>query len=271
MTAYKDVELINRFVEKMPKNNWRVYIHLDKKSQIDIEQIDKRAKVYKLYNIKWGSINHLYSIVELLRIARKTAKKDSYFHILTGQDFWLTPPEMFDKFIVDGDLYVNIVSNPNWYHGGKDIWKYNTLVNLLDLRKPVWRKLNRGYMFLQDLFGVSKPLPDYPIYGGSVYCSITFDAVEYILTSSIANEMLRTLKNSAIGEEIFFQTVLMNSPYRTKINPNNLRYSDWSVKNAPKNLSLEDFDKIKSSKCLFCRKLSSNSTLLDKLPLKETR
>lgn len=267
MTAYKEFELINRFIEHTPKD-WNIYIHLDKKVKDKKKCINKRAKVISTYPIKWGSISHLCAILDLLRIACRKADEETYFHIVTGQDYYVTLPERFDNLMENGKIYMDMISDTNWYDGGKSIYRYRTLVNLLDLRKPFFRKINRTYMKLQDYLGLCKSLPEYPIYGGSVYCSLPYDAVQYVLKSDMAEHLLNNLKSSAIGEEIFFQTVLMNSVFKDRIVPQNLRYSDWSVVNAPKILTKEDAEKILSSKKLFCRKLTlkESQELLNIIP-----
>lgn len=46
ITAYKDIENLNRLIHYAPEE-WGIYIHLDKKSSIRKEEIDKRAHVYQ--------------------------------------------------------------------------------------------------------------------------------------------------------------------------------------------------------------------------------
>lgn len=53
MTAYKDVEQINRFINVAP-DNFDFYIHLDKKSAVDKSALSPRAKVFSEYNVFWG-------------------------------------------------------------------------------------------------------------------------------------------------------------------------------------------------------------------------
>lgn len=270
MTVYKDVELVNKIIKNVP-NDWDVYVHVDEKSSIVESQLDNKVYVIKKYKINWGSINHLLAIIELLKIAFEKTREEAYFHIITGQDYFVTSPEGFDKIVNGGKIFLDIVSNPKWYNGGEDIWKYRTLAQYIDLRKPFNRKINRLYMFLQKYMGLCKSLPSYPIYGGSVYCSLPTNAVEYVLNSDIAKKMLNALKSSAIGEEIFFQTVLMNSPLKSSIIISNLRYSDWSVVNSPKTLNEEDFKSISASNALFCRKvdLIKSNKLLEMLPIQD--
>lgn len=52
MTVYRDLSMINKFVEHIP-SDWGIYIHIDMKSNIDVSQIH-RGNVYKMKNIYWG-------------------------------------------------------------------------------------------------------------------------------------------------------------------------------------------------------------------------
>lgn len=117
------------------------------------------------------------------------------------------------------------------------------------------------------MLGLQRSLPSYSIYGGSVYCSLTKNAVNEVVNGETSEDLLQRLKNTTCGEEVYFQTILMNSNLRDTIFNNQLRYIDWNVKNAPGVLIDEDFDKIVKGKALFCRKLDStvSKSLLIKL------
>lgn len=52
MTAYKDPSMINRFIKHIP-DDWGIYIHIDRKSDIDISDIIK-GRIYKQKRIYWG-------------------------------------------------------------------------------------------------------------------------------------------------------------------------------------------------------------------------
>ena len=103
-------------------------------------------------------------------------------------------------------------------------------------------------------------MPSYRLYGGLVYCSICGGAIKWVLDSEISRDLLNRLENTTCGEELFFQTVLLNSPFSENIINNNLRIMDWNVKSPPKVLREEDFHKIIDSSCLFCRKVDSKSS-----------
>lgn len=85
-------------------------------------------------------------------------------------------------------------------------------------------------------------------------------AIKWVLDSEISRDLLNRLENTTCGEELFFQTVLLNSPFSENIINNNLRIMDWNVKSPPKVLREEDFRKIIGSNCLFCRKVDSKAS-----------
>ena len=116
------------------------------------------------------------------------------------------------------------------WDGGFDILRIRTLSSYGDIRKPLWRIGNWLLHMLQNKLRLGRALPPYPIYGGSVYMSLTKDAVKEALYNALAKDLLNRLGNSTCGEEIYFQTVLMNSPCRDYIIGNNLRYIDIYIK-----------------------------------------
>lgn len=70
------------------------------------------------------------------------------------------------------------------------------------------------------------------------------------------------------SDEIFFQTILVNSKYLKSISNKNLRYVDWELRNgsSPAFLDLSDYDKIILSEKIFARKFNNISeALLEKL------
>lgn len=264
MTAYKNVDQINHLIRLIPVE-WGIFIHIDKKSDINIKDIDNRACIIKKWNIYWGSINHLKAVLDLLKIAIEKGTFD-YFHIITGQDLIIATPTQFDEIMAQNNIYIDCIEIPyeKWrYNWGGGFWIYQkrTLALWGDVRYFPYRIFNFLFVRLQKILGLYKKLPEYKLYGGALYCSLTKEAVYEVLNSKIGKHLLRNLKYSLCGEEIFFPTVLMNSKLKNHIMNNNLRYVDWSVKNPPKVLDIDDYPKIKKSNCLFCRKIEYPQSL----------
>lgn len=266
ITAYKNVDLINNHIDCIP-DDWGIYIHLDKKSKINIEDINKRANVFKQYSVNWGSRNHIKAILFLMKKVYENDFNYDYYHLITGQDFLCCPPSVIDdKLGYEGKTYMEFfrVPNPAWtgWHGGLDIIEYRTLAPFVNLKNLKWRLRNQKFEKLQEKLHLKKSLPAYQIYGGSTYSSFYKSAIEEILTNPMAKDFYQKLSMSLCGEELFFQTILMNSPLKDKLVNNNLRYIDWNSDNPPKIVTDEDYDAIVNSGALFCRKIDEQSGLL---------
>lgn len=264
MTAYKDDELINTFLSKVPRD-WGVYIHIDRKSKLQPSDIrHANAFIEKKYKIYWGGQEHLLAFLDLLANAHK--KHFDYYHLVTGQDYFASSPENFDDVVGDiGNNYIEIhpLPRPGWWNGGYEILQYKTFTSYFNIKKGVKHKIHQLFWDLQKLLHIKHSLPSYPLYCGSVYCSLTDAAVDFSLNSDVSLDLINRTRNSICSEEIFFQSVIMNSPYKDKVVNNNLRYIDWSSPirgNVPAVLNESYFDDIVSSRRLFCRKIDSNKS-----------
>ena len=67
-------------------------------------------------------------------------------------------------------------------------------------------------------------------------------------------QVVRFFRHVFVPDEIFFQTILMNSPLHDEIENDNLRYVEWSREPAPAVLGVDDLDAMLSSGKLFARK-----------------
>ena len=256
ITAYKDVELLNTIIKATP-GDYGIFVHIDKKSSIRLNEINSRAKIFSWKKVYWGSWEHLYIITELLREAIKDSRNFDYFHIITGQDFYSINPSKFDCILGNKKSnYIDIFKLPNeqWGWGqGLNIYKYKSIASYCDIRKQPYWLIHRLYLKFQQVF-YKKSTPTFPLYGGSVYCSLHSSFVSYLLNDEFAKNLLGYLKHHLVAEEIYFQTVIMNSPFSENVVSSNLRYIDWSLKTLPKTLDKNDVDNICGSNTLFARK-----------------
>jgi hypothetical protein len=74
--------------------------------------------------------------------------------------------------------------------------------------------------------------------------------------------LVRFFRRVACPDEMFFQTLVMNSPFRDRVLGSNFRYVQWPENGArnPKVLDEGDFDRIAASRAHFCRKLDSRAS-----------
>ena len=106
-------------------------------------------------------------------------------------------------------------------------------------------------------------------YGGSGWWALSRLAAEHVVdTADRSPELVRYFRRTRVSDEIFFQTILMNSPLSESIVNDDLRYLEWrnpAVAGGPAVLRREDFASIERSPKLFARKfdVTQDSAILD--------
>ncbi len=271
ITAYQDFPMLERLIQRFV--DFHVYIHIDKKTvRHHREQVSALKKkyirndnihFYTRYAVGWGSINHLLSVLFLLK---KVARNDrvSYVHIISGQDYPARNVADFSVFDKSRDIFLNhfhladtsadIQSRYNQKHWFASIFPilghpYKRVDSFISRHFPCSAHKIGGYDFNK-------------LYKGLVWASMPLDVIKYICkySASFPGRMfLFDLRFCEIPEELFLQTVIMNSAYRHSVQADNLCYSLWEEKNGsiPAVLDEDDYDRIKNSGAFFCRKIDS--------------
>ena len=103
-------------------------------------------------------------------------------------------------------------------------------------------------------------------FGGGAYWCLSRECVEYVAEFARARrDVVEFFKHVDIPDEIFFQTVVMNSDLAGSVVNDNLRYIDWSRGPRPAILEARDFEGLRDSRKLFARKfdVSQDVDVLD--------
>ncbi len=267
ITAYKNYhhleDLVNFFDDK-----FNIYIHIDRKSSIskdDIQKLSSKERVQyvsQTYKINWGGINHLRAILELAEKAVGDST-NKYFHLITGHDYPIVSIDRLNDFMEknqDKDFMEYVpLPYPAWPEDGMDRLSRYNIYDLIDGRTGLNERLIKGFSKLQRKIGFkrsfSKDFP--PLYGGSTYWSLKRESLEYVFQYMENHpRFLERFKYSFCSEEIFFQTILLNSPMKGNIINNNMRFIIWEERNGnfPANLDCNDYNDILKSDALFARK-----------------
>jgi hypothetical protein len=278
ITAYKNLDHLAEIVDYFPKDCFDFYIHYDKKSKIDkddLRVLDVKFLSRK-YKVNWGGRNHLKSILLLAKKALQN-KDIAFFHLISGQDFPVKEPSYFTTNIDLTKNYMEFFPMPAkcWPYGGMDRVELFNFYDLFDARKNMGvimriRKFQKDFRIKRP---ISKKLPT--LYGGSTWWSLTRDALQYVIDyTDTHGALIRRLKYSFCSEEIYFQTVLMNSRFAENTVNDNLRYIDWDSGRGgyPAVIDISDYISIKASNKLFARKFeSSGSDALKQLLIKDNK
>ncbi len=178
-----------------------------------------------------------------------------YVNLLSGQDYPLKNPTVIHAFLEANHpkQYMEFFSVQNeWQEAIPRLTRYH----LVNFDIPWKFKIEEW---------INKVLPDRKIpkqwvaVGRSQWFTITLDAVRYIVDCLGKNpRLVRFFKFTWGVDEIIFQTILYNSPLKTTMVNENLRYIDWSEgKSSPKTLTMVDKETLGNCGKFFARKFNA--------------
>lgn len=271
ITAYRNfnhlMDIINFF-----DADFNIYIHIDKKHKPEKTVINtiKSAKnvdfISSKYSVNWGGLNHLKCYLLLSEEALKNPD-NVYFHLISGQDFPVKTSNHF-KNLIKGDhlkdhieffkLPTTIWKNQN---GGFDRIEYYNLYDIVNAKKYI--KWLWFLVRIQKKIHLKRRVSDSvgELYGGFTWWSLTRDTLQYVIDYTKEKPyLINRMKHTFCPEEMYFQTVIMNSEHAENVINDNLRYIDWNQDRvgeheaSPAILNITDFEKVKSSNKLFARK-----------------
>ena len=267
ITAYKEIDALIDLINQLG-SDFNFYIHIDKKSKMDFSILYniKNVFVSNTYKVNWGGVNHLKAILLLSQESLNNVD-NSFFHLITGEDF---PTKSIDSFLsLDRSRnyleYFEMPANRWIGNGGMDRINYFQLYDVFDAKKEKQNSYINKILTKQKKLNFKRSYSDkFPkkLYGGSTYWSLNRDALNYVVNYP-NKELLNRFKFTFCAEEIYFQTILLNSSFANTIVYNNLRYIDWSSGRGgyPAFLDESDFDGIISSDKYFARKVKCDSKL----------
>jgi hypothetical protein len=99
-------------------------------------------------------------------------------------------------------------------------------------------------------------------FGGQMYWSLPRDAVEYVLqTTAREPRLVRFFQHTFIPDEMFFQTILLNSPHRERVRTLSapdcygLHFIDWRPNSErPETIETSTLPRLRATPAFFARK-----------------
>ncbi|MBC7486607.1 MAG: hypothetical protein H7282_07630 [Cytophagaceae bacterium] len=271
ITAYRDFNHLIDIIQFFDNDEFECYIHIDKKYFPDeaiVKKIRSLPSVKLLsnhYTVNWGGRNHLRSCLLLVEEALKNTEC-VYFHLISGQDFPVKGLTYFKSFASSNRKdYITHYKMPykNWIHGGMNRVEYYNFYDVFDAKKN--GQWIQRLLTWQQQIGFKRKLSNKvpPLYAGDTWWSLTKETLQYVIDYTQKKPyLLSRMKHTFCAEEMYFQTIIMNSPYAQNVVNDNLRYIDWTSGRSgspahPDVLDNSDLDKLKSSSALFGRKFQS--------------
>lgn len=260
ISAYKLPEQLVRLVDRLDSPSASFFIHVDKKSPSEVHarmtgELEGRPNVTFLprHRCDWGGFGHVAATLEGISSIVKGRNECDYVVLLTGQDYPIKSPDEIEAFFARQSprLFLDNfpLPHPDWDRQGLDrieAWYIRLAGRRIVVDPPDGFPLRRRF-----------PLGMQP-YGGSSYWNLTGECVAYIHSFARANPgFVNFFKYVEVPDELFFQTIVMNSPFRGDVVNEDLRFIEWRDERSasPAVLTASDFDKIVSSPdLLFARK-----------------
>jgi hypothetical protein len=267
--AHKDLGQLNALIGQLRDDDFLVYVNLDRKCDIDPAGVDPRARlVAKRIDVHWGAFSQVQATLNsLAQIVAEVPGFDKVI-FLSAQDFpLLSNAALKDELArLAGHELLDTVAigkapgqwaadyRYQYFYAGRGGRAETLLVALLN-------KAMRAAGIKRRMPGGMQP------YGGSSWWALSRECVRALL-ERLGREpgLLRFFRSVACPDEMFFQTLVMNSPFRARVLGQNFRYVQWPENGArnPKVLDEADFERIAAARAgrgaHFCRKIDSRAS-----------
>jgi len=278
ISAYKLPEQLIRLVHRLQAPKTTFLIHIDRKTSPEIAsgmksglEAIENVQFLPSHNCFWGEFGHVAASLEGIRAIGEQAVPCDYAVLLTGQDYPIkTHAEITAKLETGGGKsFLSHFPLPSriWPNQGMERierWHCRIMGRYL----PFPRNENDRHVPWLPRFVERLLLPDkrrfYPgmkPFGGGGYWCLSHEAVEYVYAYVRVNpRYVRFFKTVYIPDELFFQTILMNSPLHLKLIDDDLRQIDWSDRRPgrfPAIFEVKDIDMLMTSQKLFARKFDT--------------
>ncbi|MBQ4279014.1 MAG: hypothetical protein IJC16_03545 [Rikenellaceae bacterium] len=214
--------------------------------------------------VRWGDFSQVAATLQGLREIVDTGVEYDYVLFISGQDYPILPVGEIVRQIGErtgSEMIARIELRPE--HPLSRRYRYR---HYHFARPAVTHAVNR---LIRTLSPARRSYPLYPVYKGSPWWCLSGACIRYVLDYCDRNPgFVRFNRTVHCPDELFFQTIIMHSPFAERVTGDNFRYIDWSAGLAnPKTLGAEDYEAIVASGKWFARKLdeTADSRLLDLL------
>ena len=263
--AHKDIDQINALVEQLRDDDFIVYVNLDRKCSIDPAAVDPFARrVARRVDVHWGTFSQVQAVLHsLVQILDEVPDFDKVL-FLSAQDF----PLLSNAGLKDAlaglrgrELLDTVPFGTEPGQWAAD-YRYQFFYPgqggpLARLACGVANRAMRATGRRRRLPGGLRP------YGGASWWAMSRECAAAIL-ARVAREpdLVRFFRSVGCPDEMFFQTLVMNSPFGERVLGKNFRYVQWPEHGArnPEVLLDKDFERVAASGAHFCRKIDSQAS-----------
>jgi hypothetical protein len=259
--AHKDLGQLNTLVSQLLDDDFLIYVNVDAKSAIDINSLHPAARlVQPRINIHWGQFSQVEATLHSMRQVLLEAGDFDKLVFISAQDAPLLPNRRLkiELAALAGRELLDCVAI------GPQGWACAERYQYFHASGAPGTLACRAANRIMRVGGLRRAMVNgWQPWGGSSWWSLSRECVEAILGRVRADPaIVRFFRSVSCPDEMFFQTLVMNSPFRTRVVLDNFRHIDWAGAKArhPKVLDERDFAAISASRAHFCRKLETQAS-----------
>jgi len=258
-----------RMIHRMQHPGFDFYIHVDKK--IDITPhlfLGTLPNVYLIQdrvNVVWAGYKTVEATLRSVKEIFSTGRKYDYIHLMSGQDYPIkSAGYIYDFFCANrGKEFLEFEHF--------DEWASESYPRIREYHLTNYNFPGRYYFqWLMNKFLPERKSPlDMEYYGSSMFWALSSGCLQYIVQLLETNiRFRRFMQFTWWSDEFIFQTLVLNSSFKSQVVNNNLLFLDRE-KGAPHPniLTTSHLKAMLQSDKLFARKfdMSRESAVLDEL------
>jgi hypothetical protein len=270
--AHQLPQQLIRLVKRLQSADVTFVIHLDKRmDKRDVAQIhtglkkDDNIHYVPSHYCAWSDFGSTHAANKAISLIINEKIPCDFAILLSGQDYPLRPRQELLQFLEanPGKCFMEFFPMPTdkWQNGGMERvnrWHFS-LPWLQKFRKP-WRLSTLLLNFMVNAIMPQRTFPaGFSPYGGAQWWGFNRECLEYIHVYNAAHpKFWKFFRHAYHSSEIFYQTLLLNSPLATQFENQILTYVDWSGNPAPKILTVDDYQPLLESGKFFARKFNEH-------------
>ena len=261
--AHSDYELLRVLTGLLDDSRCDIYIMVDKKSPLPKGLSVEHGRLFMLkkrIDVRWGDVSLIKAEMLLFETALANGPY-AYYHLLSGADLPIKSMDYLFNFFEknSGKEFVGFTQKTDWL---EKVMKYQFFIRYYKMEGRLGTYIKWVSYRLEHLANKLHKRSDENFKKGSEWVSITDDFCRYLVSKR--RWKFRRFRYTFCGDEIFLQTVLWNSPYKSNIYSLEGEFEGcqreivWENDNPHVWGSVPgDFEKLRASSKLFARKFSS--------------
>ena len=262
LLAHKNPDKVRKLIEALASDDIVVVLHVDARCRVPVAEfvpdggnvvvVERRVKV------RWGALSVVDATIEVMRTA--AALEPEAFSLISGA-CWPTrsPAAIVERLCADGPdgpagHLGAVAMKPGWW----------TRLDRFHLSRPAPKLIKMAAVWI----GIRLPrrrrsrIP--PPYGMNFWLDLRGDVLAWVVAELERDPgYRRAFRFTHLSDEIFFNTLLMNSRFAPEISSvvdpvqhlYGLRYIRWGDEFHPETLTDEDLTRAGQLDCIFARKV----------------